>query len=1066
MSALYMKKYILSTVATLLLLWQVTSAQEVNNTTATVRVTGSVLDDFGKPLSGVTVNRKGTQLSTETDKTGVFQLEAPLQSSLQFSHPLFNVAEVRVKNASELTVKLSKRYLHQLDAVNNNVTTTDTSEILLNRKQRLNVLYGEKSRADVLGSYASIYSTQLNTTPASTYLYALPGRLPGLNVIQNRGFYVPQTSSLTDVDIFVGNIPKNNSGAGPSDNTEFTIQLRGHAGSAGQGPVTVVDGVQRDYFSLDPHSIESVTIAKDALSSILLGQNSSRGALIVTTKRPEAGAPRLSYTAETGLQSPLGFQNPLPAYQYAYLLNEALLNDGKQPAYTAADFAAFRDGTDPTRHPDVNWYNTILRENSRLTRHNLNVTGGGNLARYMVSLNYMDQQGLFVTDPANTYNTNAQLKRYVINSKVEVDVNRNFNIGLQLFGRLQEGNQPGATTQTILNGLLSTPSNAYPVYNPNGSFGGTNNYTQNLLAQTISSGYQADNTRDVMANLDLSYKLDDYIKGLWFNAKGNVSVNSASNINRSKQVPVFTMALSPAGDTSYNRQGNTVNQRNDFTTTAWARYWFAQLSAGYDRQFGQHKVSGQLLYDQKKVLLNYDIPSRLTNYAGKAAYSFGGKYFAEAALVYSGYDRYRPDHQYGLFYAAGLGWDLAKERFLQGQQSWLNQFKLRATYGKTGNANVDNYGYYIWRSYYVGVAGWYPIGSSYPNGIGMAEGGQPGSQTLANIVATWEKANKLNVGLDVSVWKNHLQFTADYYNERYFDVMQQRGKTIALIGINYPAENIGINRFTGVEASLTYQNNFKNFNYFITANAAVQQSKVLFKDEQARAYSWNVETGHPVGQRFGLIADGFFQSDAEAKAAPTITGYTPLAGDFRYRDLNSDGIIDQFDVTALGRERPLIYYGMTLGFDFKGIEFSALIQGVQNREIYVNNGIVDAGFQGQNNGYSQAYQQALGRWVPENAGGAMYPRLTAGGSGYNYSPLFSSNSAFLKNGNYLRVKNVHLAYSLPYNWIKRLKLANIKFFVNAQNLYTWGAYGVIDPEVSLPNYPIQRVINTGLTIQL
>ena len=1065
MSALSLKKCLLSTLA-LLLTWQVIKAQDVSGTQAAVTIKGTVFDDFGKPLPGVTVKRGKTSYSTVTDLSGTFQIDAPLPSKLVFSHPLFNIAEVNAKTASDVSVKLTKRYLHHLNEAAGGIRSSDSILNSINGKQFVPVLYGFKDPAEILGSVATVYSKQLATTPGSNYLYALPGRLPGLNVIQNRGFYVPLTNSLTDVDIFVGNIPKNNSGPGPNDNTEFSVQLRGHGGSAGQAPLTIVDGVQREFTSLDPESIESVSIAKDALSTILLGQNSSRGALIVTTRRPEAGAPRLTYTAETGFQSPLGFQNPLPSYQYAYLLNEALLTDGRQAAYSATDFNAYRNGTDLLGHPDVNWYDAIIKKNTRLTRHNLNVTGGGSLARYLVSLNYMTQDGMFVTDNSNPYNTNAQLKRYVINSKIDVDISRNFNIGLQLFGRLQEGNQPGATTQTILNNLLSTPNNAYPLYNSNGSYGGSNNYSQNLMAQTIGSGYIADNSRDIMANIDLNYKLDDLLQGLYFKAKGNVSVTSSSIINRSKQLPVFTQIVSSTGDSTYNRFGSTVNQRNDFNTTGWARYWFAQLSLGYDRQFGQHNVSGALLYDQKKVLLNYDIPSTLTNYGGKFAYNYGGKYFAEAALDYGGYDRYRPGHQFGLFYAGGLGWDLAKEKFLKGQRSWLNQLKIRATYGKTGNANVDNYGYYVWRSYFVGVGGWYPIGSSYPNGLGMAEGGQPGSQTLANIVATWEKANKLNVGVDISLLKNHLQFTADYYNERYYDVMQQRGKTIALIGINYPSENIGINRFTGGEFSLTYQSNSKSFNYFVTGNAAVQQSKVLFKDEQARSYLWNEETGHPVGQRFGLIADGFFQSAAEAKAGPTITGYTPLAGDFKYRDLNGDGIIDQFDLTALGKERPLIYYGLSFGFDYKGIEFSALIQGVQNRESYVNNGYVDAGFQNQNNGFSQSYEQAVGRWTPENASGVSYPRLTAGGSGYNYSPLLSSNSFFLKDGNFFRLKNINLGYSLPYKWVKRLKIANIKLFVNAQNLFTWAAYGVTDPEVSLPNYPIQRVINTGISIKL
>lgn len=1066
MTAFYIKSYLACTLAALLLFWQASSAQDVNNSNVNVSASGKVIDDYGQPLAGVIVSVKGAQSSTVTNKAGLFQLDVPAKSRLVFSHPSYDVAEIRADHVKDLTIRLSERYMHQYVPANTNQAPDDSVAQAQRKSGQVNVLYGVQDPNSVLGAYSTVYNSQLSTTPAPSYLYALPGRLAGLSVNQYSGFYSPLTQPLTDVDIFVGNIPKNNSGAGLTDNTQFNVQLRGHAGSAGQAPITVIDGVQREFSSIDPESIESVTIAKDALSSILLGQNSSRGALIVTTKRPVAGAPRVSYTAETGFQNPLGLQDPLPAYQYAYLLNEALSNDRKQPAYTANDFYAYRNGTDPIGHPNVNWYDRILKKNALLTRHNLNVTGGGSMARYLVSLNYMNQQGMFVTDPESSYNTNAGLKRYMINSKVDVDVNKNFNIGLALMGRLQEGSQPGATTNTILSSLLSTPANAYPVYNPDGSFGGSTNYTQNLLAQTIASGYQADNTRDIMANLDLYYKFDNWVKGLWFKAKGNVSVSSASNLNRSKQSPVFGMVVSPSGDTSYNRYGNTVNQNNSFTTTAWARYWFTQLSTGYDRQFGKNSISGLLLFDQKKTLLNYDIPAQLTNYAAKGTYNYAGKYFAEGALVYSGYNRYQPGHQYGLFYAGGLGWDLAKENFLQSQKSWLNQFKLRANYGKTGNANVDNYGYYIYRSYFVGVGGWYGIGNTYPNGIGEAEGGQPGSGTLANIAATWEKANKFDAGLDMSLFNNHFQLTADYYNERYYDVMQQRGKTIALIGIGYPAENIGIDSYTGAEFTATYQNNIGNFNYFITGNAAIQQSKVLFRDEQDRKYAWNVETGHPVGQRFGLIADGFYQTVDDAKSGATITGYAPLAGDVRYKDLNGDGIIDQFDVTALGQEKPLIYYGLTLGFEYKGIEFSALIQGVQNREIYVNNSYVDAGFQGQNNGYSQSYLQVLGRWTPETAANATYPRLTAGGNGYNYNPLFTSTSLFLKKGNYMRVKNINLAWSLPYQWIHRLKISNIKLFVNAQNLYTWAAYGVIDPEVSLPNYPMQKVINTGITIKL
>ena len=934
------------------------------------------------------------------------------------------------------------------------VKARDTIYVPYRTGTNLEVLYGRAKPASFLGSIATVGSSQLGLTPAPGYLYALPGRLAGLNVMQSSGFFSPPSGSLTTRDIFVGNIPNNSSGAGPTDNTEFTVQLRGHNASAGQSPIAVVDGVQREWYSLDPETIESVGVLKDALSTVLLGQNSARGALIVTTKQPIAGRPRVDFTAETGIQTAINLPTPLPAYQYAYLLNEALLNDGKAPAYTAADFNAWRNHTDPIGHPDVNWYKTILRDNARLTRYNLNVTGGGATARYLVALNYMSQDGFFVSSDANSYNTNAGIKRYTVNSKIDIDVNKDFTLGLQVFGRLQDGNQPGAGTQTILQNLLTTPNNAYPVVNPDGSYGGTNNYTQNLLAQTISSGYLADHLHDVMANLDLRYKFDKWVKGWWARATGNISVQEASLLDRSKQAPVFSQAISSSGDTSYHRYGLTINQSNSFTNTSWARYRYVQLSTGYDRRLGDHSVSTMLFFDQKNVLLNYDIPSQLTNFAWKASYNYKEKYFIEGATNYSGYNRYAPGHQYGLFYAGGLGWKV------------LDNLKLRVTYGRTGNANVDNYGYYIWRQHFSGVAGTYPIGSNYPNGGGLAEQGNPGSQVLANVNATWERADKLDAGLDIAVFHDHLQLTADYYHERYFDVMQTRGRSIALLGSGYPVENIGIDLYQGGELTLAWQDHIEGLNYFFTANGSIQQSKVLFMDEQYQKYSWNVHTGHPVGQRYGLIADGIFQTAADAAAAATIAGYAPHAGDIKYKDLNRDGVIDQFDVAPIGRQRPMIFYGLTAGLSYKGVEVSVLLQGAANREEYVANSYLDAGFQGQNNGYSQAYIQALNRWIPEVTTTASYPRLTAGGNGYNYSPLFTSSSFWLRDGSYIRVKNVNVAYNLPDAWVKKLRLRGIRIFANAQNLFTHAAYRGVDPEVSMPAYPMQKVINTGVTVKL
>jgi TonB-linked SusC/RagA family outer membrane protein len=1019
---------------------------------------GVILDDWGKPLSEVSIMNKNGELLFVTDEYGKFSFPATNYRYVYLTHAGFDKAVVILGSQKNIVFQMHRSYLSEYQIRNNTVRDNSYDSLM---SGKLKVLYGENKQSDFIGAISTVYGSEISNTPAPQYTYALPGRLSGLSVIQQQGFYLPPLNAQTSLDIFIGNIPNNNSGTGPTDNNQFNIQLRGHAGSAGQSPIVVIDGVQREIYSLDPEEIQSVSILKDALSNILLGQNSSRGALVVTTLQPKTGAPRLTFSAETGIQNSLGLPNPLPAYQYAYLLNEALLNDGKSAAYSSNDFAAYRSGSDPYGHPNVNWYKTIIDNNALINRYNLNVTGGTNAVRYLASFGYLNQDGLFKTSPDNSYNTNLNLKRYTIDSKIFFKVNNDFDLQLNILGRLQNHNQPGAGASNILGALLTTPNNAYPVYNPDGSFGGTANYNNNLLAQTISSGYLSEQERDIAVNLDLNYRLDRWVKGWWFKANGNVSVQSASYLNRSKQVPVFAMTVAGA-DTTYSRYGSTVNQNNSYTTTSWARYWYVRGETGYDTHIGNNSLGGLLMYDQRQTLLNYDLPTVQTNYAAKGYYNYSQKYFAEAAVTDGGYNRYESGHQYGLFYAVGGGWDMAKENFIKNNIKWINRFKIRGTYGKTGNANVDNYGYYIFLAHFSQYVPTYEIGSSYPGTSGSQE-----NTTLPNVNATWEKAQKLDIGADISLFNNHLQFTYDYYHERYYDVMQTRGKSIALIGANYPAENLGIDLYTGSEFSLTYQNAVKNFNYFITGNASIQQSKVVFMDEQFEKYSWNEHTGLPVGERFGLIADGFIQTAAEAQTAPTIAGYTLKPGDVKYKDLNNDGIIDAFDEAPIGTTNPKIFWGLTFGFSYKGIEFSTLLQGVLNNEIYANNSPVDAGFQSQNNGYGQAYEQIETRWTPETAATALYPRLTAGGNGYNYSPLFTSTTLFLHKDNYFRIKNINLAYNLPYKWIKHLgKIGGIKIFVNALNLYTYAQYNLIDPEISLTNYPLQRVFNTGINIKL
>ncbi|MGI4751437.1 MAG: SusC/RagA family TonB-linked outer membrane protein [Janthinobacterium lividum] len=990
-------------------------------------VSGNVFDEYNVPVKGVLVHVKGTSNQATTDSIGRFLIYATPANILILSGQNFYTQEVTAGSKQLIHIRLISAYLKT--------------------PQRIDVLYGTANPDNFLGSIASVYTNQLTTTPSTLYTYALPGQLAGLYTQQYSGFAAAQTGSQTTPD-FIGNVVQHNNYSA-NDNTEITLSLRG------QTPITIIDNVQRELSSIDPESIESISVLKDGLSTILLGNNSSRGVLLVTTKHPDIGKPHISFTAQTALQQSLGLPTALPAYQYAYLYNEALQNDGRQSIYTSADFNAYRNHTDALGHPDVNWFKTVLNNYSPLTTYRLNVGGGSAIARYSISVNYLDQLGMFKTDPSVTYNTNNDLNRYMINSDVVVNVTKKFTVDLQLFGRIQQLTQPGPGYSSILNTLYTTPNNAYSVFNPNGSFGGTTLFTNNLLSQVEDSGYQRVSSNDVLANLDLNYDLGNVIKGLSVKAKGNLSFASQGFLNRNLQNNTYITN----SDGSNSAVGVPVAQNNAFSSVSSARYAYAQGSVNYDRNFDKNGISAILLYDYHTAALNFDLPQISTNRAFRLQYNYDGKYFVEGAANLSGYNRYPPGKQLGLFYAGGLGWQMAKETFISNNFKWINSWKWRATYGKTGNANVDNYGYYNFLQTYSASNGYaYIAGTSRSNVQSYGENG------LANPYITWEKADKIDVGTDIALFNNHFKITADYYHDRYYDLLQIRGNSIALLGITYPYENIGVNLYKGGELSLTYQSHTGNFNYFITGNANIQATKSVFSDEQPTPYPWTRRTGQPINAIYGYKALGFFNTAKEASSSATTVGYTAQAGDVKYADLNGDGIINQFDIEPIGNTKPLIFYGTTVGFNFKGFSLSFLVQGVSNRQIVFNNtidnGFAGVGFLGLT--YSgQGYESLSNRWTPETASTATLPRLSLGNANNT-----AASSLYVRSGNYVRLKNAELGYNLPYRWIEKLKISGIRIFVNGENLLTLYGYQGVDPEVYGVAYPIQRVFNAGINVKL
>ena len=914
----------------------------------------------------------------------------------------------------------------------------------------------DHTKSNTLGASSTVYTNDLIKYQSATILTGLQGRLKGLNVSPFRGMQLLRTDANTKSDI-VGAIP-NVGGGIYGDNSEFLISARG------QSPVAIVDGVERDLYSIDPEAIESVTIQKDALSNMFLGMRSSRGALIITTKNPDAkGGFHLSLTGKFGISSALkSGPNPLSAYQYAYLLNEALLNDGKSPLYTYDDFEAYRNGTSPYLHPDVNWKDAIMNNSTTSQAYNLNVTGGGRVAQYFVSLGYYSENGLFKTSDANSYNTNFKYNRYLITSKVNINVTDEFKVSMSLMGRIEKGNQPGGISGTGYSDLLSnvwqTPNNAYPVLNPNGTYGGNASYTQNLYAQTTGSGYISSNTRDVVGTINLKYDFDKLVRGLSVGATGNISSQVRNAIVRTKQAQVFQYSITQQGNEAYDKYGDVSSQTNSYRSVSTYQYMYGKMYVDWERQFGMHGVKASLWGDTRTILNNYDLPMIPSNIGQKVEYNYDNKYFAQAAVTESYYNRYDNGRRWGTFWAVGLGWDISKEKFMEASK--IDQLKLRATYGHTGNG-IDNAGYFSYLKRYNEDGGfWYSNGTSMSNGGSVSE-----ISPLANTLLTWEKGRKVNVGLDLTLLKNRLTLSADYYNDYYYDILQSRGKSIQLLGIAYPAENIGKTRYYGLETQLSWQDHIGKVNYYVSANWSMEQNKRLFMDEQYVPYDYLKMTGQPTGTIYGLGATGFLTAKDIADGYPVMNGFNNIqAGDVKYKDMNGDGEINEFDRTVIGGDKPTCYFGIDLGFEWKGLEVTALIQGAYNRDLYNSDRTLLEGFQVIGQSYGQAYTNLLNRWTPETAETATYPRLTAGGNMYNYGNNWNS-SLFVQNGNYIRLKNATVSYKLPENFCRNyLGGLRVKIFVQGQNLLTWSRTRLQDPEVTFTSYPLQRTITTGINL--
>ena len=899
----------------------------------------------------------------------------------------------------------------------------------------VNVWNGVIPRSQNVAGTSTIYAEDVNTTPVSDISNVLAGRLAGLYTIQSSG------RTGFDSAIF---------------------------GLRGQTPLIVIDGVIRNFTSFNPNDIKSITVMKDAVSTAMFGMRSSNGIIYITTKdRSETRPFELNFTAQYGALQHLKTPNFVTGANYASLYNEAQLNTnpGSVPLYNYATIAAYQNGSNnPFLQPNTNWYDLVYKKNSAQQRYNIDVAGNGKSYRYFASVEHFKSDGNFITDDNNAYNTNNFYKRYNIRTNAQMDFTDDIQLTLNIFGSIENLNEPGVGAGNIMNRIYSTSPLAYPATNANGSYSGNPQnttvisnvtYGTNILASTISSGYLASNQRTLNADATLSYKLDDLTKGLW--AKGTLSINNyyQQNIDRSKTFATYN-PTTVNGTTSYTKVGSDgVLEAGKAASSIAGQFkqTYTNLLIGYDRDFNNHHLNVLATYNNDNTLNSYTQLNQIYQTAGLTArYNYKETYLAEFAGNYSSFNRYEPGKRWGFLPTLGLGWILNKEDWFNSDA--ISFLKLRASVGQTAYANPVNY---------YGYAQRYTLNSTgYNFGTGLTGVSGSFENPLASTDLTWEKAWKYDAGIEAAFFDNRLNAALTYYNNRYYDLLQQKnnGDASGILGQTYPQQNLGKNTFNGLEATLSFSSKANAaFGYQIGANVSVEQSKVIDKDEPNYPYQWLYLAGAPVTQQRGYEAIGFYQVGEDVSKIPGILGYNPQPGDLKYKDLNGDGIINFLDQKQISSTKPRIFFGLNFALNYKNFDLSGLVQGIVNRQLQLNANSMSA----FSNGYGYVLDYTTeNRWTPHNNVNATLPRLTLGANTNNQQ----ASTFWLRDANYLRLKNLELGYSFPSKLLNKAKINRLRLFVNAYNLFTVSELDYVDPESGLSGFTNERIINGGISLKL
>lgn len=990
-------------------------------------VTGLVKDKTGMLISGVNITEKGTTNSTSTTVNGLFSLKLKNPSAiLVFSSVGFVSLEIPADLKKSMVVEME-------------IKAEDLSDVAV-------VGYGRQRKISLVGSQATVRPDDLKV-PVRDLTNALAGRLAGVVAVQRSG-----EPGYDAASIFIRGI------------STFA--------SSPRSPLLVVDGVpDRSINNIDPEDIESFTILKDASATAVFGTRGANGVILVNTKKGKAGKVQVNVEANQAWSKFTQLPSFVDAPTFMRLYNEGLTMRGRTAQYTDDVIQKHATGVDADLYPNVDWFKELFNQYGNSNRINLNVRGGSSTANYYISAGYYNEVGMFKRDEVQAYNSTIKFNRYNFTSNVNVDLTKTTKLELGINGFLTNGNYPGIGTSSLFSEATRVPPHVVPARYSNGQWPqyqlGTPASPYRALTQ---SGYATEFSNTVRSNIKIKQALDMVLKGLSISSMFAFDNYSGSTLSRTRSVSTF---VATGRDATGNLITSPIFVGNNVlgfsSSTATNRRIYTETALNYSNTFGNvHNVSGMLLYNQSDYVNSNAtdvvsaIPFRLRGLTGRATYGFDNRYFLEGNFGYTGSENFTPKKRYGLFPSIGAGWVVSNEKFFEPISQVLSHFKLRYSYGYSGNSNTGNRFLFLTQ---IGSGNGYTYGipGSTISYSGLQEG-QVGSDV------TWETSKRHNLGIEMNAFDNNLQLIVELFRERREGILIRNYTIPYASGFradNIPYGNIGITDNKGLDATLTYSKNFKRATFLsFTGTFNYNVNRNIYDGLPPWQYPWLNRQGHPIDQRFGYVALGLFKDSSEILASPVQSGDV-RPGDIRYKDLNGDGIINAYDQTAIGYGAvPRILYGLNFGFGYRGFDLSLFFQGAGMVDFNYTGGFGTTPFV-EGATYGNMYNTVLDRWSPDvkspNAT-PFYPRLS---TNQTVTTNYQLSTWWIKRADYIRLKSAELGYNFGIKALRKLSVSKMRVYVNGTNLFTKSRWKVWDPELGDgrgTSYPNTTMYNAGFRI--